>query len=444
LSQDFILDLLARGRSLDWRALAFTSALYFLFTLDLYIGHVSVDVVSALVRISIGLVLGITVLYLLRPLIAPVSERNSVWRLALLYTSNGVITAVYFIVALGIPFTPPGHGVSAWVTLSTNGLVSLVWNFLSHCVVSLFSNDLALIRRLGAKTQALVQVRMEAQKQLSKELLALRETISVQVSNVLNRISIQVEGLSSATSPEALVASAAVVREMCDREVRALSHEILSHEFSPSIDSRSTSKLSDLLSRVPLTASSIGVQWPVVAAVGSVNALVIALQSGGWLAALAAMASVVIGIGALVALDNLRRKFLPDISAGLAVILVSFEYLAVTEIALLGLAWLANMNLELQRLIDSAYLIVPVVVMLLWLFAQSLSTLSEALKLHREQLALENAQLSKAVSRIQLRWHTARKRLGKLLHGTTQGRLASVSLALTAAAGQARRDKLMS
>mgnify|MGYP000013380597 CR=1 FL=1 len=442
LSKDFILDLLARHRSLDWRALAFTSALYFLFTLDLYIGHVGVDEITALVRISIGLVLGIGVLYVLRPVIAPISERNPLWRLALLYTSNGLITAIYFTIALGIPFIPPGHGVSAWVLLSTNGLITLVWNFLSHSVVSLFSSDLTLIRQLGAKTQALMQVRMEAQKQLSVELVALRETISVHLSNVLNRISIQVEGLSSATSPEDLVASASVVREICDREVRALSHEISSHEFSPSIDTRSTPRISELLSHMPLTASSIGVQWPVISAVGSVNALVIALQSGGWLAALAAILSVVVGLCALVAVDSLRRKYLPSLHPGLAMIVVGIEYLTVTEVVLIGLSALAGRSLELQRLIDSSYLIVPFVVMLLWLFAQSLSTLSEALKLHRTQLALENAELGEVVSRFQLRSRSARKRIGKLLHGTIQGRLASVSLALTAAASATQPEQV--
>jgi signal transduction histidine kinase len=442
LNKDLIVDLLAGRRSLDWRALLFTWVLYLLFTVDLYVGHVQTDAGTTLVLIPIGLSLGIAIPYFLRPVIAPTSQRNSLWRLGLLYFSSGMFTAVYFIFTLGIPFSPPGQGVSAWVLLATNGLVTLLWNGLAHCVLSLLSNELNLIRQLGAKAEALIQVRRNAQQQLANELQSLRDAISVQITNVLLRITAQVEGLNSSTSPVALAERAVVVRKICDREVRALSHEISNEEFSPRIEMSATPKLSVLLAHVPLTQSSIGLHWHVVAGVGTLNALVISMQTGGWLAAVAAISSIVIGLGFLVALDRLRRNWLPTIRPALALALVALEYLLVTETALLVLGWVAKVNNELERFIGSAYLIVPVVVIVLWLSAQSISTLSVGLRLHRDQLARENSDLTDAVALIQLKSRGARIKLGKLLHGTIQGRLASVSLALTAASGAQKTEQV--
>ncbi|MEN9967819.1 MAG: hypothetical protein RL036_1052 [Actinomycetota bacterium] len=442
MNKDLIVDLLAGRRSLDWRALLFTWVLYLLFTVDLYVGHVQTDAGTTLVLIPIGLSLGIAIPYFLRPVIAPTSQRNSLWRLGLLYFSSGMFTAVYFIFTLGIPFSPPGQGVSAWVLLATNGLVTLLWNGLAHCVLSLLSNELNLIRQLGAKAEALIQVRRNAQQQLANELQSLRDAISVQITNVLLRITAQVEGLNSSTSPVALAERAVVVRKICDREVRALSHEISNEEFSPRIEMSATPKLSVLLAHVPLTQSSIGLHWHVVAGVGTLNALVISMQTGGWLAAVAAISSIVIGLGFLVALDRLRRNWLPTIRPALALALVALEYLLVTETALLVLGWVAKVNNELERFIGSAYLIVPVVVIVLWLSAQSISTLSVGLRLHRDQLARENSDLTDAVALIQLKSRGARIKLGKLLHGTIQGRLASVSLALTAASGAQKTEQV--
>jgi signal transduction histidine kinase len=109
---------------------------------------------------------------------------------------------------------------------------------------------------------------------------------------------------------------------------------------------------------------------------------------------------------------------------------------------LVGL-WLAGAYVpEIRKYVQTIYLIVPIVILIIWALVQIIIEYTRRLRQHGNDLSVQNQLLAQAVGLAQARAAKARNRIGKLLHGTTQGRLASVSLAIAAAASSESTERL--
>lgn len=423
----------AKSRSLDWRVVSSVSSLFYIFSLTVYGGHASANQQNVPWLSALGLTLGAVSLYGLRSLVAPANRANALWRIFLLYWMPGEITAVYFIVVFSVPFTAPGNGLSAWVLLATNGLISMVWYGIGHLAASLLKSDWLLMRDLSQKAAQVSNLRIEAKQQLARELSSLRATIVDQIATVIAKIANQIGELAPNSLPGDLSKRAAEIRLLCEGQVRDLSHQLAKDPLEPELSGSAESPRERALRLLHVGATKIESQWFWVASIGTINAVTLALQVGGWSAAALALASICLGVLMLSLLDIVRRRYWQNLSAPKAVLLVIGEYLGLGSLGIYALTVIGQNWPEIARFAQSIYVIVPVVILILWLLTQSIRTLSNALRVHSEQLIEGIQELETEIGNVRAQSLRTRKRLSKLLHGTTQGRLASVTLALTAA-----------
>jgi signal transduction histidine kinase len=383
---------------------------------------------------ALGITLGVASLYCLGVTLAPRDRSNALWRILLLYWLPGEITAVYFVSVFEVPFNAPGNGLSAWVLLSTNGFISMVWYGIGHLAASLLRRDWQLMRDLSQKAAQVANLRIEAKQQLSRELSSLRSTIVDQIATVIAKIANQIGELTPSSSPNELANRAAEIRSLCDGQVRELSHQVAKSPLEPQLSGVAENSRKRVLRLLAIDATKIESQWFWVSSIGTINAVTLALQLGGWSAAALALAAIGAGVLALNVLDGVRHKFLPNLSAPRAALLVVSQYLGLSALGTYALSFIGQGWPEINRFAQSIYVIVPLVILILWLLTQAIRTLSNALRVHSDQLVEGIQELEAEVGNVREQSLRTRKRLSKLLHGTTQGRLASVSLALTAAA----------
>jgi signal transduction histidine kinase len=286
-----------------------------------------------------------------------------------------------------------------------------------------------------------------ANSQLANELGSLRETISEKISLALQKISNQLDGLSTSTSQAEMVAQADFVSQLCDSEVRALSHSIGHRKFEPLIPAALATKPLRRLAQTPISPGDIHLHLRWVAGIGVINAFTIGLEHGGWVGAVSALLAIGGGLVLIWALDSLRLRFTNPKGATVAIALVAFEYLTVSVAIILALWAVGAFVPDVMHFLVTIYWLVPIVILIIWSLVQLIHEFDRRLRQHGDELAVQNALLADEVSRVRLLAAKARNRLGKLLHGTTQGRLASVSLALAAAAhlsSTQQREKLFS
>jgi len=435
-------EILAGPRVLDWRAFALIQPLFLVFGTITFFKHVQGDFWHIVGALLIGLVAEVLFAFLVRPLFAPASKQNSFWRIFLLYWLIGELDGVMCVTLLNIPFREPGTSVSAWTTLSSNGFLHAVWLTTAHLAISLLKSDVELLQKLSTTGLALNAMQVEANRQLASELGNLRSTISDQISRALVQIKTQVGTLNSSSPKTELTERATLVMQLCDSEVRALSHEISQNNFEPSFTEISIPKILNPWGRGSAKISEIKLHWPWVAGIGLLNAAIIALQHGGWIAAMASLLSILTGLGLLLSLDAARRNRLKVQSAVLVIILVVGEYL-ISSAVIISVLWLIGFKVpEIRHFVQSVYLIVPIVIVIVWSLVQIIHGFAYRLRLHTDELAASNKLLASELELIQLKSARARERFGKLLHGTTQGRLASVSLALAAAASSSSEKQI--
>lgn len=433
---------LAGSNSVNWRAFALTQPLLFLFGLVTFLDHslgnswVITGVVAA------EALLEVAIAYVLKLLLLSSGEQNSLGRIWLIYWLTGTLGVLFTIALLGVPFRDPTAGVSAWTLILTNGLLRIVWFSVAHIAVSVLRSHFKLLSELQARASELSRLQSEVNSQLSRELENLRKTIAEKISNALALISGQVSGLSSSTPKSELLVRAAMVSDLCSTEVRALSHEISSREFRPQLESASPRATPKSLFEVPMNGFDIKLHLRWVAGIGVLNAFTIALEHGGWIGAISSLVAIAIGIPLIRGIDSLRLKSIAPSSPTVAIIQVMFEFVMASGIVIGGL-WFAGEALPpIRDYVQTIYLIAPVVILIIWTLVQVIIEYARRLRLLGTELETHNQLLSREVSVAQAKAAKATSRIGRLLHGTTQGRLASVSLALAAAANAENSERL--
>jgi signal transduction histidine kinase len=433
---------LAGDNHADWRAFALTQPLFFTFGWITFFGHSLSGLWQVAGLVAASVLLEPILVFAFRPLLAPANQKNSIWRIWMLYWLAGQLSGVFDIVTLNIPFRDPSEGVSAWTLILTNGLLRVVWFTVAHLAVSVLKTDFSLLSELRSKADALGRLQAQVNDQLARELSGLREAIAEKIAAALIQISQQVDGLSTSTPKDELLARAAKISELCDTEVRALSHQISERHFEPDFTSGAPENFPKKISGVPLRSRDIKLHWQWVAGIGVLNAFAIALEHGGWIGAISAMLAIAVGIPLLRVFDSLRTSRLKTESAAVAIVQVALDYVLTSALALAAL-WFAGAYLpEIRKYVQTVYLIVPIVILIIWALVQIIIEYTRRLRQHGNDLSVQNQLLAQAVSVAQARAAKARNRIGKLLHGTTQGRLASVSLAIAAAASSESPERL--
>lgn len=427
-------ELLADRRAIDWRAVAFVQTLFLLFTMNTFVGWLPLSDFELVWPTLLGLTLEALFLCFVGPLLLAAGSRRSLIRVWIVYWLAGELAAIYFVSVFNLPFAAPGSGVSAVTLLITNGFLKIVWFSIAHLATSLIDRHLQTLAQLQAKTAELTSLRVEVKDQLALELVALRRAINDKIVDALALISTQLSALTESSPREELAKRASTVAQVCDAEVRALSHEISSSEFEPRLQTFAPKKSWTILLTTHPGMSDVQLRWEWVAAIGLVNAVTLALQHGGWLSTFAAVGAIVLGIFCIRPLDAWRLRVFKNKTARVNALLILSEYATLT-IAILTLLSIIGLNVpEIGEFMASVYVVTPIVILVLWVLVQIIHNVDARLKFAQLDLAKKNHQLALEVEQAQAQSARARGRLGKLLHGTTQGRLASVSLALAAAA----------
>jgi signal transduction histidine kinase len=433
---------LAGDNLADWRAFALTQPLFFTFGWITFYGHSLSGLWQVAWLVASSVLLEPILVFAFRPLLAPRNRKSSIWRIWMLYWLAGELSGFFDIITLNIPFRDPAEGVSAWSLILTNGLLRVVWFTVAHLAVSVLRSDFRLLSELSHKSDELSRLQAQVNDQLARELGGLREAIAEKIAAALLLISKQVDGLSASTPKSELLARAAKVSELCDTEVRALSHEISERHFEPDYTAGAAEKLPRMIWGLPVKAEDIQLHWQWVAGIGVLNAFAIALEHGGWIGAVSALLAIVVGIPLLRGLDSLRKSRFATESSAIAIVQVALEYILISGLVLAGLWLLGTYVPEIRKYVQTIYLIVPIVILIIWALVQIIIEYTRRLRQHGNDLSLQNQLLAQAVSVAQARAAKARNRIGKLLHGTTQGRLASVSLAIAAAASAEATERL--
>jgi signal transduction histidine kinase len=417
------------------------SPLFIFFTLVTFAGDPAHKMVNLVLAATFGSFTEFLVILWARSVLAGV-QITSIWPIWFVYWIAGEISGVVLLLSMDVPFVEPGNGVSAWVILVFNGFLAVVWFTASNLATGLLAKDITLLRELSRKTTVLEVLQLEAESRLREEISELKETISGKVLELLERITKQLRNLTSNTSNAELLQNAQQVRDLCESEVRALSHSVASKTFEPPNEVVSLPKVLSPWGSSRAKASDIKLRLRWVAAIGIFNALAIALQRGGWLTALAALALIAIGILAIRALDRLRIRVVKTESVSATVVLVAFEYLSMSVVAMLILWMLGFHHPEIARFVSAVYVTVPMVLVIIWLLVQLIQDSARRLRDYGRDLSEKQVMLERTLADIERQSTRARRRLGQFLHGSIQGRLASVSMALTVAAKTSSSDLL--
>ena len=204
------------NRALDWRAIVFIQVLFFLFSIVTFDGWIGLNILAIVGRVSVGLVLETLAVLTLGRVWLRSSVRNPLWRIWLIYWVAGELTATYLVLVFGLPFSPPGTGLSAVTLLVTNGFLKIAWFSIAHLATSLIGEHLQTLAQLQAKTAELSSLRSEVNGQVSAELNALRSAINDKIMAALRLISRQLAELTTSTPREELTERASMVASVCD------------------------------------------------------------------------------------------------------------------------------------------------------------------------------------------------------------------------------------
>lgn len=360
-------------------------------------------------------------------------------------------TAILFIwyVAFSIPgevFKATQLGLSTewiadhpvlWLSFPSSSLVAATWVMLSNLTVNWVHAARALLGELREAEARLVQNKQRLQAQLAEDL----EQLSVQVREgllpaveVLRQKMVALQTLGDG----ALLRSAAEISTFCDTEVRALSHS-LAAEKERSQKPRPTSRVGLFAALVTIVRNG-DVSLNRMFAIMLTLAIPYAIDSAGYQALLVTVTGLSLGYLVLRLLDPIRRKFFG--SSGVASFLSAIPmYLGISYAGL----YLLNQGLPLYSslwdFVDTLSWLLPGMLILVWLILGFVFGANDVVRLAAREIGSTNKELSKENDRLLAQASAARNRFYRLLHGSVQGRLAAVSLALTAIVDESRADR---
>jgi signal transduction histidine kinase len=429
----------AKRAVLGWGFLIRSPLLVF-FTVITFAGDPAYEFEHVLIASLLCAAVELVVLSVARPFVTRVSNKT-VWPVWFAYWLAGELGGLLLIINLQVPFIQPGAGVSAGVILGTSGFLAIIWLTATNLTTELLTKDLQALRELKRETITLDRLTREANSRLETEVSELKRHISERVLEILEQINTQVQVLNPNTSKSQLLSSARQVQRVCESEVRSLGHSVASQKFDLLVEPATLPKMLNPWGERKARAQDILLRWEWVAAIGLPNAVTLSLQRGGWLTASISLLLMAAGILAIKQLDNWRIRALSTKSPALVLILVASEYLFMSAAAMFGLWVVGLFEVEVAHFVQAVYLTVPTVLLIIWLLVQVIQDSARRLRVFGAELSEKRELLARALEELEAKSNRARRSLGQLLHGSIQGRLASVSMALTVAAKSDSADQ---
>jgi len=352
--------------------------------------------------------------------------------LLLTYLLAGLMDSTVLIVGLGVEWIPFGSGVSAWSIITVASLVTASWLLMGHLAMGLLISNAQNYGELQTRNAELFRLTNSAQWELAAYRKTLEGEIAGRIHRVLTQIADQLSRISSGSNPELILATAAQVRQLTEKDVRALSHEL----SQAAVEEIVIPKLKQRISWKGFAKfggdASANIPW--VLSVGSLQAMSLALAIGEIQTLIAVLLALLIGFPVLVLVDRLRTKVVAGWPLALQIISAPIEYLVLASIGV-QLVRLATVNFpNIQPHIDKFMIAVPVGGISIWAMIFLIRGISATIEIRNRELAQVQDDLTDALAKLRAELSSVRNRLSKILHGSVQGRLASVSLALTASA----------
>ena len=435
-----LVELLPASRAANpWVMLVLTPLLMFFGSIT-YLPSADHDNVYVFAALVISRLASSVLVMSAKPILFRLFSKPSAWRLILLYLVGGLGDSIVLIAMLDIPWIPLGSGLSSWAVISVSAIVVAAWLLMGHLALALLLQNFKNYAELQTKNAQLQKLVDNANSELRKHQTQLQTEISERVQRVLDRISAQLEQLNFKSDPTQILETAASIREASEADIRGLSHELsapVNANFLPDLPNRKTNWRQ--FARISVEGSA-HISW--VVAVGSLMAFSLAMAVGGWLTAAVVAVALIVGVPILWITDRGRRAMSKRWPIWLRVVSVPVEYVGLVLVGVEIVRQLTRDLEEIQSILNLFEIAVPIGAVLIWLLIFVIQGLSNSIQERSIDLEKASRALELTIERLQSQLREVRNRIARLLHGSVQGRLASVSLALAATAGE--NDKAIS
>lgn len=435
-----LVELLPASRAANpWVMLVLTPLLMFFGSIT-YLPSADHDNVYVFAALVISRLASSVLVMSAKPILFRLFSKPSAWRLILLYLVGGLGDSTVLIAMLDIPWIPLGSGLSSWAVISVSAIVVAAWLLMGHLALALLLQNIKNYAELQTKNAQLQKLVDNANSELRKHQTQLQTEISERVQRVLDRISAQLEQLNFKSDPTQILETAASIREASEADIRGLSHELsapVNANFLPDLPNRKTNWRQ--FAHISVEGSA-HISW--VVAVGSLMAFSLAMAVGGWLTAAVVAVALIVGVPILWITDRGRRAISKRWPIWLRVVSVPVEYVGLVLVGVEIVRQLTRDLEEIQSILNLFEIAVPIGAVLIWLLIFVIQGLSNSIQERSIDLEKASRALELTIERLQSQLREVRNRIARLLHGSVQGRLASVSLALAATAGE--NDKAIS
>lgn len=357
---------------------------------------------------------------------------RSVSLLLLIYLLAGVIDSIVLIAGFDIPWIPPGSGISAWSLLSVASIVTAAWLLMGHLALGLLLGNARAYSQIQTWNAELMNLNASAKAELLRYRETLQGAIAERIERVLTQISTQLDNLTGTTDPKLLLSTAAKVRELSEKDVRRLSHE-LSETTTETFRSAKTKRRFSWLSFFRFGGdASANIPW--VLSIGTLQAVSLALAIGDFMTTVVVLVSLLIGFPILVLVDRQRRKLIASSPLWIQIVSAPFEYLLMSLLGVQIVKFIAQDVGGLNIHVNTFMTAVPIGAISIWLLIYLIRGFSATYQIRTQQLTQISKELLDSLVEVRAELAGIRNKLARILHGSVQGRLASVSLALTATA----------
>jgi signal transduction histidine kinase len=368
--------------------------------------------------------------------------RHSTLKLFGWYALFALPSEIYKDIALGVSTKWSTDHPVIWLVVPTSCAVVAIWVTLSNLTVNWFSAARVALGELKMIEASLSKTRFKLRTQLTNDLERLRAQVQEALVPTIETLRERLRAQSH-TEDSTLLKSASEIRDFCELEVRALSHEIA--ERGVTIDAPQTSsRLGFVTAALTVVRNGDITLNRMFAAILSLG-IPYALNSSGIQAVFVTVLGLTIGYAILRLIDPTRRRVFGSKGAG-SFFSALMMYLSISVIGVWALNELLPLYPSLWDYVDTLSWLLPAMLIFLWVILGFVFGANDVLQASIDKLRAANEALAHENERLQTLVTAARNRIYRLLHGAIQGRLAAVSLALTAIVNEndeKRREALM-
>lgn len=329
-----------------------------------------------------------------------------------------------------------------WLVIPTSCLIVAIWVTLSNLSVNWFAAARVTLGEQRAVEATLSSTRFKLRSQLAADLERLRAQVQESLVPTIEKLR---ERLRAQAHPEdsTLLKSASEIREFCELEVRALSHQIAERQVT--LDApQATSRLGFVPAVLTIVRNgdiSLNQMFAVMLSL----AIPYALNAAGLQAVFVTVVGLIVGFGILRLIDPTRRRLFGNGGAS-SFFSALVMYLGISVFGVWVLNELLPLYPSLWDYVDTLWWLLPAILIFVWAILGFVFGANHVLSASLDKVRSANESLVRENQRLLGLAASTRNRIYRLLHGAIQGRLAAVSLALTAIVNESdeqRREELM-